>query len=175
MNRRATRKLLALGLALLAVPVIAGVAVAGGRGPMDGAASATARFHDPDAAAAAGYTFRLPELGGATCIVQPGVGGMGVHMVNTALLDGTIDATQPEALVYEEKADGRLKLAAVEYVVFVHDWEGADAPSLFGREFDFVGSPNRYDLPPFYALHAWIWKPNPSGLLSAWNPSVTCG
>jgi hypothetical protein len=68
-----------------------------------------------------------------------------------------------------------LKLVAVEYVVFVHDRAGAEPPSLFGQEFDFVGSPNRYGLPPFYALHAWIWKPNPSGLLSAWNPSVTCG
>ena len=30
--------------------------------------------------------------------------------------------------------------------------------------FDHVPAGNRYDLPPFYALHAWIWKPNPSGL-----------
>jgi len=33
---------------------------------------------------------------------------------------------------------------------------------------------NRYGLPPFYSLHAWIWKPNPSGLLFAWNPRVSC-
>jgi hypothetical protein len=45
---------------------------------------------------------------------------------------------------------------------------------LFGRTFDFVPAPNRFDIPAFYALHAWLWKPNPSGLLYAWNPSVSC-
>jgi hypothetical protein len=34
--------------------------------------------------------------------------------------------------------------------------------------------PNRYGLPPFYSLHAWIWKPNPSGILTPWNPRVSC-
>ena len=43
-----------------------------------------------------------------------------------------------------------------------------------GQEFDFIPAGNRYDLPPFYALHAWIWKPNPSGILYAWNPRVDC-
>jgi hypothetical protein len=97
-----------------------------------------------------------------------------VHMLKPALLDGAIDAKNPELLVYEQKADGRLKLAALEYLVFVSDWGGANRPSLFGREFDLVGAPNRYGLPPFYALHAWIWKPNPSGILYAWNPRVEC-
>jgi hypothetical protein len=34
--------------------------------------------------------------------------------------------------------------------------------------------PNRYGLPPFYALHAWIWQPNPSGKFEPWNPRVSC-
>ena len=162
-------------LVLLVLPAlaIAGGAVAAGGGVSE-AAPATARFHDLDKAVAAGWSFRLPDVTGATCIAQPGEGGMGVHMVNTSLLDGTIDAAAPEALVYEERSDGRLKLAAVEYVVFQADWHGAQPPELFGRTFDLVPSPNRFGLPAFYALHAWIWKPNPSGLLSAWNPDVTC-
>jgi hypothetical protein len=155
------------------VPLIAaGLAVAAGA--FDGAKPATARFHDVDKAIAAGYSFRLPELSGKTCISEPGQGAMGVHMVNTSLLDSTIDPTAPEALVYEPKADGRLKLVALEYVVFQSAWSGPTPPRLFGRDFDFVGSPNRYGLPPFYALHAWIWKPNPSGMLYAWNPRVEC-
>ncbi|MGH2385699.1 MAG: hypothetical protein ACRDGB_11715, partial [Candidatus Limnocylindria bacterium] len=28
--------------------------------------------------------------------------------------------------------------------------------------------------PSFYALHAWIWKENPSGLYAGFNPEVTC-
>jgi hypothetical protein len=49
-------------------------------------------------------------------------------------------------------------------------------PSLFGQQFE----PNpgtRFGLPPFYALHAWVWKPNPTpltGIFAAWNPRVTC-
>jgi hypothetical protein len=170
------KKLLLIGLA--AVPLLAaGIAVAAGG--FDGAKPATARFHDLDKAIAAGYTFRLPELSGRTCIVQPGQGAMGVHMVNTSLLDATLDSTAPEALVYEPRNNGTLKLVALEYVVFKGAWEaahgvGAPPPSMFGRTFDFTGEPNRYGLPAFYALHAWIWKPNPSGLLSPWNPRVEC-
>ena len=169
------KKLLLICLA--AVP-LAAAAIAFAASGLDGAKPATARFHDLDQAIAAGYSFRLPELSGKTCIVQPGQGAMGVHMVNTSLLDATLDAAAPEALVYEPKGD-RLKLVALEYVVFKSAWEeahgvGAAPPSMFGRTFDFTDAPNRYGLPPFYALHAWIWKPNPSGLLYAWNPRVEC-
>ena len=33
---------------------------------------------------------------------------------------------------------------------------------------------NRFGLPAFYSLHAWIWKHNPSGTFSMWNPNVSC-
>ena len=151
-------------LVVLPALVLAGAALAGG-GTSD-AKPATARFHDLDTAIAAGYSFRLPELTGNTCITEPGVGGMGVHQVNTSLLDGTIAATAPEALVYEPRNDGSLKLVALEYVVFQADWKGSSRPELFGKTFDLIPSPNRFGLPAFYALHAWLWKPNPSGLLA---------
>ena len=96
---------------------VASIAVAGAA--FDGAKPATARFHDVDKAIAAGYSFRLPELSGKTCITQPGEGAMGVHMVNLALAgDPAVDVDQPEALVYEPRNDGTLKLVALEYVVF---------------------------------------------------------
>jgi hypothetical protein len=99
---------------------------------------------------------------------------MGVHMLNSSLLDGTVQAEQPELRVYEPGAKGKLKLVALEYLVFQSDWAGSQPPTLFGREFDFTGEPNRYGLPPFYTLHAWIWKPNPSGLFNPWDPRVVC-
>ncbi len=150
---------------------VASIAVAGAA--FDGAKPATARFHDVDKAIAAGYSFRLPELSGKTCITQPGEGAMGVHMVNLDLAgDPAVDVDKPEALVYEPRNDGTLKLVALEYVVF--QGPGIARPSLFGQQFDVVPSPNRFGLPAFYALHAWIWKPNPSGILNAWNPNVEC-
>ena len=171
MNRRI---LLAL-VAAFGLFAVAGAAIANERSAAAEAVPSTAAFHDLDQAVAAGYSFRLPELSGRTCIEQPGEGAMGVHMVNLDLvLDGAIDATKPDVLVYEPRSDGSLKLVAVEYVVFVGAWTGDDPPALFGREFDLVGEPNRYGLPAFYALHSWIWTPNPSGLLHAWNPRVAC-
>jgi len=165
----------ALILALAVLPVLVAVGAAVAAGAFDGAKPATARFHDLDKAIEAGYSIRLADLAGIECIASPGgQGAMGVHMVNGSLLDGTIDATAPEALVYEPKADGSLKLVALEYVVFQSAWTGSGKPSLFGQEFDVVPAGNRYGLPPFYALHAWIWKPNPSGILYAWNPRVDC-
>jgi hypothetical protein len=143
------------------------------------ASAATARFHDLDAAQAAGYIVHVQDLSGATCIAQANEGAMGDHFANPHLLldGGVIDAAKPEVLVYEQRNNGSYKLVALEYVVLKADWEAAgntSPPALFGQTFDFVGSPNRYGLPPFYALHAWIWKPNPSGLLYAWNPNVSC-
>jgi hypothetical protein len=162
--------------AAVLLATLGAVAVASaGRGQLDSAVPATARFHDLDKALEAGYTFRLPDNTGATCIAQPGSGAMGVHMVNTSLLDETLDPMEPEALVYEPRNDGTLKLVALEYVIFEGDWTGPGTPSLFGQPFDYVPAGNRYDLPPFYALHAWLWKSNPSGLFYAWNPRVDCG
>jgi hypothetical protein len=158
--------------ALLSLLAIAGTALA--TSAFDGATSATARFHDLDKAKAAGYEVRVADAAGIVCIAQPGQGAMGIHMLNPALLDGTIDAEMPELLVYEPRNNGELKLVALEYLVFQADWQGSSPPSLFGREFDFVPAGNRYGLPPFYALHAWLWKPNPSGTLHAWNPRVSC-
>lgn len=159
--------------------VIVGVAAAHhDDGDLNRVKRATAAYHDVGKAIADGFTLRLPEIGGNTCIVQPGVGGMGVHMVNTSRLDGVLKPTEPEVLVYDPriKQNGteKLRLVAVEYVIFQSAWTGRRPPKLFGRTFDYVPAPNRYDLPAFFALHAWIWKRNPSGLFYAWNPRVRC-
>ena len=81
-------------------------------------------------------------------------------------------------LVYEPDRGGKLHLVALEFVVFKADWiaaHGDTTPSLFGEDFMDSGFPNRYDLPEFYALHVWLWKPNPSGLFKPFNPNVSCG
>jgi hypothetical protein len=162
-------------LVVLPVLVAAGIAVAADA--FDGAKTSTARFHDLEQAKAAGYVAKVVDLGGIECIAQAGQGAMGVHMLNPALLfdDGTIDAANPELLVYERRSNGTLKLVALEYLVFQSEWKGAGKPSLFGQDFDEIKAGNRYGIPPSWALHAWIWKPNPSGVLYAWNPHVDCG
>jgi hypothetical protein len=102
---------------------------------------------------------------------------MGFHSINGALLDASLDPTQPEALVYAPTANGRVRLLAVEYVVFQEPWiaeDGDQMPMLFGQEFMPVGFPIRYEIPAFLALHAWIWANDPSGTFAPFNPAVSC-
>ena len=158
----------------VAMLVTTSIASAGGDG-LSQARAATARLRDIDTAIVEGYG-RLTDAAGIACIDNP-AGGMGVHYVNGALVgDAAVNAETPEALVYEPQPNGRLRLVAVEYVVFQAAWDAANEspPSLFGQEFELISSTNRYGLPAFYELHAWIWKNNPSGMFKDWNPNVSC-
>jgi hypothetical protein len=153
------------------------------------ARSATAKYHSLTVAQKAGYSI-LADTAGITCIAEPGMGAMGVHYVKSDLVkDPEIDSAHPEALVYAPDRHGKLQLAALEYVVIKADWDASHPqppglgygaqdtlapPWLFGHEFNFTDAPNRYGLPPFYSLHAWVWKDNPGGTFAMWNPNVTC-
>lgn len=109
------------------------------------------------------------------CVSGPD-GSMGVHYPNPTLVgDGKLDARYPEVLVYEPK-NGKLVLAAVEYLVLYDDWHANNdgPPVLAGQVLNYVGSPNRYGMPAFYELHVWAWKPNPNGTFADWNPNVSC-
>ena len=137
---------------------------------------ATARYHNVAVAERAGYG-RFVDVDGIACIDMPGMGAMGVHYVNGALVgDGRIDALTPEAVVYEPGRGGHLHLVAVEYVVTQQAWDAnhRHPPRLFGHRFNITASPNRYGLPSFYSLHAWVWKNNPDGTFAMWNPRVSC-
>ena len=131
---------------------------------------ATAGFKDVEAAKKAGYGL----LHG--CVSNTQEGAMGIHFANGPLVgDGEIDAQHPEALLYAPK-EGKLQLAAVEYVVIADAWNAKHKapPVLMGQLFNYVSSPNRYGLPAFYELHVWAWQKNPSGVFADWNPQVSC-
>lgn len=129
---------------------------------------ATARYHDTDVAVADGYA----NLG--ECISgPPGAGDMGVHFVKGSAIDGSFDPSEPELLVYEPRGrDGGLHLVSVEYYVPDPDANEGDAPELEGQAFEVL--PEGHPLYPGYALHAWIWKHNPSGTFADFNPKVSC-
>ena len=166
----------AVGAILL---IAVGAALAGSDNSIASAKQATVSFKSLAAAKAAGYTVKLkttPPNGSKACIADPAAGGMGVHMVNGSLLDDKIDLKAPEALVYEPRSGGALKLVALEYVVDKKAWHAAGntgAPKLFGQKFALV-TKNPFGLKPFYALHAWVWKTNKTGIFAPWNPAVSC-
>jgi len=183
----ARRLPLFVSLAILALTfsVIPVAANSDGQSDVAGARAATAGFHDLGAAQAAGYVGLVADLAGITCIDNPGVGAMGVHYLNPSLAPelfdaaavATVEAATPELLVYEPGPDGRLRLVALEYLALKANWDAHNAapPSLFGQPFNTTLAGNRYGLPDFYSLHAWIWNPNPTDLFAAWNPNVSCG
>jgi hypothetical protein len=130
---------------------------------------ATAIYRDVNQAIAAGYA----QFGG--CVSGPEVGAMGVHFVKGALVDATLDASQPEALIYELK-NGVARLVGVEYITPAPAWDASHEgpPVLNGQHLQFVGTPNRYRLPGLYELHVWAWRANPNGTFVDWNPRVSC-
>ena len=170
-----TKHVIAFATAALALLAPAAAAAREPSG-LSTARAATARYHNIDTALTAGYGL-LTDAQGVACIDNPGVGGMGIHYVKNELVgDAVVDAATPEALVYEPRRNGRLRLVALEYVVLQDAWDAAhpSPPELFGREFELIPAGNRYGLPPFYELHAWLWKFNPRGLFDDWNPRVSC-
>lgn len=179
MTRTLTGRLLAAILsAMLLASLTAAAALAAPPDDLTATRAATARFNSITQAIAAGYGL-LPEGTPLNeCIMAlDGSGGMGFHYVNGALLDESVEATAPEVLVYAPDENGKLKLVALEYVVFQQTWADAGmsgVPELFGEEFHATGEPNRYEIPAFFALHVWLWDENPTGLFEDFNPNVTC-
>lgn len=160
-------------VAALVVTAMAGAVGAAARADeLAAVRAATARFHDFAAAEAAGYGLFY------VCTDEAGLGAMGQHYVNGAIVGDTVlDPAAPEAIMYEPLPGGGQRLVGVEWVVFQQVWEdggNTGVPSLFGRPLRLVPSPNRYGIPPFYQLHAWVWKPNPAGTYQDWNPRVSC-
>ncbi|HET6910335.1 MAG TPA: hypothetical protein VFH54_13420 [Mycobacteriales bacterium] len=119
--------------------------------------AATAAYHSIPAAENDGYIKFLP------CFDDAQLGGMGQHWLLPAALGAPLDPAHPAALVYEPRSDGSYQLVAVEYVV------PGDAdmtpPHLLGRDFTYLSSLG------VWKLHAWIWRPNPSGMFADYNPN----
>jgi hypothetical protein len=137
--------------------------------------AAAALAGDPPGARAGSQ--RDGDAQGIACIDVPGMGAMGIHYVKGDLVgDPAVTAASPEALVYEPEANGRLRLVALEYVTLKEAWDATHSspPTLFGEMFNFTPAGNRYGLPAYYSLHAWIWEHNHHGTFAMWNPSVNC-
>lgn len=123
--------------------------------------AATARFHDLEAAMAAGYGL----LTG--CLALPdGSAAMGFHYARTDLFDETVEVDEPEVLVYAPLPNGKLKLVAVEWIIPL--LLATEAPELMGHEF------HANEDAGIWGLHAWVWQHNPDGMFADFNPRVSC-
>lgn len=124
--------------------------------------AATSRYHSTVQATKAGYAVA------SDCVAVPGLGTMGFHWVNQALVDPVFDPLQPEAVLYLPDKNGNLKLVAVEYIVID---VGQPAPTFDGHPFDVGGTPVPVS---HWSLHAWIYADNPAGVHAPFNPAISC-
>ena len=117
------------------------------------------------------------------CVSGGDFGAMGMHFVNFKLVDGEVDVTQPEIVLFEPTPNGGIRITGADFLVPVAAWDAAHAvppaehaapPELMGQLFHLFDSPNRFGLDPFYTLHVWAWKDNPNGTFGNWNPDVSC-
>jgi hypothetical protein len=122
---------------------------------------------------AMGIHYFRPDLLGITAPPNPRVDGNGVHT----------DFRKPAILIYEPQKNGSLELVAVENLVFQKSWAATGAkapPSFHGVAWDTMQDDPRtaideaHMFEPHYDRHVWIYRDNPSGVFTPFNPAVSC-
>lgn len=182
---------------LLALAVLPAPAAAQSSDPdLESVRRATERFKDIKVALAEGYIEPMKMCVTAELEGQPReMGAMGVHYIRPDLLKITgeqprvngqstyTDFSKPAVLIYEPQKDGSLELVAVENLVFIKAWEDAGnkaPPSFMGRAYDrMVDDPTTpvdeaHMFEPHYDLHVWLYRQNPKGTFTPFNPNVSC-
>ena len=170
-GRARTAVVLVVALGALLTMAAAPLVLAKDSSAVAAAKAATVRFHSLEQARKAGY--------GAFYICTDNEAldaAMGQHYADPTRIDDQIlEVTNPEVLVYEPKHNG-YDLVGVEYVQLAASWDAnhASPPQLFGRTLAKIPAGNRYGLPEFYEIHAWLYRSNPRGMFDDWNPNVSC-
>ena len=122
---------------------------------------------------AMGVHYFRPDLIGVTAPPNPRVDGNGLHT----------DFRKPSILIYEPQADGSMELVAVENLVFIKGWEAAGnkaPPSFHGVAWDRMADDpatkidEAHMFQPHYDRHVWIYRDNPNGVFTPFNPKVSC-
>ena len=136
----------------------------------------TASYHRIETAEQGGF---VPLFDCIANLSDAAQGAMGIHYILPSRFDDELNLDEPEVLIYEPQADGRMRLVAVEYVVPSVAWpEDADPPEFLGQELKYKTTMGKYGkedgVDPYYELHVWVWDHNPSGMFEDWNPTVSC-
>lgn len=158
----------------------------------------TERFQDVNVALAEGYIRDPADLCDTADMMgfPSDLGAMGIHYLRPDLLQPTsgpgervfgtglhTDFRTPSILIYEPQEDGRLRLVAVENLVWVAAWEAAGntgRPSFHGVEWDYMADDpstpidEAHNFEPHYDRHVWLYRRNPNGMFAQFNPKVSC-
>jgi hypothetical protein len=127
----------------------------------------------PKAAGAMGIHYFRPDMLGVSAPPNPRVDGNGTHA----------NFSNPAVLIYEPQASGALELVAVENLVFAKAWADAgntELPTFHGKPFDRMADnpatelDEAHNFMPHYDRHIWLYRENPNGIFTPFNPNVTC-
>lgn len=144
------------------------------------ATAATQKYHNVAIGLAAGF------VKASNCEFTS-AGAMGEHWIHLdRMVDKKLDPRQPEILLYLPVLGGR-RLVGAEWetsaLVDGLPYYGRSAPDpkrtspapvMFGRVFDGPMAGHNPVQPWHYDLHVWLWARNPSGLLTQYNPDLSC-
>lgn len=157
-----------------------------------------AKYRDVSVARAEGFTTDNKCVTAEMLGHPAEMGAMGLHYVRRDLLglppataatgarvrgNGThVDFEQPAMLVYEPQADGSMVLVAVENLVFKEAWHARNGspPTFHGRPYPLLEDDpataldEAHGWEPHYEQHLWVFRDNPNGPYSPFNPKVTC-
>ena len=162
--------------------------------------SAAEKYRDVIVAKAEGYTTDNKCVTAEMLGFPASMGAMGLHYVRRDWLGlpptpsppggprvrgtGThVDFAKPAMLVYEPQPDGSLELVAVENLVFADAWHKASGdgpPKFHGRNWPLLKDDpatkvdEAHGWEPHYEQHLWVFRSNPNGMYSPFNPNVTC-
>ena len=158
-----------------------------------------AKYRDVNVARAEGYTTDNKCVTAEMLGHPAAMGAMGLHYVRRDLLglpakplpsgSGRVHGTgthtdfrKPAMLVYEPQPNGSLELVAVENLVFASAWDAKSnaAPTFHGRTWPLLKDnaatklDEAHGWEPHYEQHFWVFRENPNGRYSPFNPLVTC-
>jgi hypothetical protein len=144
---------------------------------------ATARFRDIEVARAGGY-FQVTQF----------IPGLGLHLVNLGIGNTSFDPARPQILLYEPNEARELELVGVSYQIkhvdetppqgfaggsdvwHYHEnlcFQKGGTVTIAGSEEDCMAANGLvFQEQTAWLLHAWVWKANPEGVFTEYNPAV---
>ena len=166
---------------------------------LDDVRSIAEKYRDVAVAKAEGYTTDNKCVTAEMLGHPAEMGAMGLHYIRRDMLglppkpsppgsgrvsgNGThTDFRRPAMLVYEPQQDGSLQLVAVENLVFADAWHAKtkSPPTFHGRAYPLLRDDPKTKLDEahgwqaHYEQHLWVFRDNPNGTYSPFNPKVTC-
>ena len=169
-----------------------------GEPTLDEVRQIAAKYRDVEVAKAEGFTTDNKCVTAEMLGHPAAMGAMGLHYVRRDLLglppspspkgvrvkgNGThVDFRQPAMLVYEPQPDGNMVLVAVENLVFKESWHerNPSPPAFHGRTYPLLEDnpatvlDEAHGWEPHYEQHLWVFRDNPNGAYSPFNPKVSC-